>query len=132
MTDKKNGREYLGYVLEKLKERITEISLSLVEGQKEIEGMHEYYWENYTEMDQYGYENFDNQQALLHQINANEQQIHLRKRFRKMLDSPFFGRVDFVFEGDEEPEIFYIGIGNFAEKAGHIPLVYGSHGRDSW
>ena len=48
MTDKKNGREYLGYVLEKLKERITEISLSLVEGQKEIEGMHEYYWENYT------------------------------------------------------------------------------------
>ena len=43
MTDKKNGREYLGYVLEKLKERITEISLSLVEGQKEIEGMHEYY-----------------------------------------------------------------------------------------
>ena len=68
MTDKKNGREYLGYVLEKLKERITEISLSLVEGQKEIEGMHEYYWENYTEMDQYGYENFDNQQALLHQL----------------------------------------------------------------
>ena len=51
MTDKKNGREYLGYVLEKLKERITEISISLVEGQKEIEGMHEYYWENYTEMD---------------------------------------------------------------------------------
>ena len=49
MTDKKNGREYLGYVLEKLKERITEISLSLVEGQKEIEGMHEYYWENYTD-----------------------------------------------------------------------------------
>ena len=50
MTDKKNGREYLGYVLEKLKERITEISLSLVEGQKEIEGMHGYYGENYTEM----------------------------------------------------------------------------------
>ena len=57
MTDKKNGREYLNYVLEKLKERIAEISLSLVEGQKEVEGMHEYYWENYTEMDQYGYEN---------------------------------------------------------------------------
>ena len=41
-----------------------------------------------------------------------------------MLDSPFFGRVDFIFEGDEEPEIFYIGIGNFAEEAGHTPLVY--------
>ena len=92
MTDKKNGREYLGYVLEKLKERITEISLSLVEGQKEIEGMHEYYWENYTEMDQYGYENYDNQQALFRQISANEEQLILKQRFRRMVDSPFFGR----------------------------------------
>ena len=112
--DNKDGAAFLAYVTDKLETRIAHISQSILEGQKDIEGMHEYYWENYTEMDQYGYENFDNQQALLHQINANEQQIHLRKRFRKMLDSPFFGRVDFVFEGDEEPEIFYIGIGNFA------------------
>ena len=122
--DNKDGAAFLAYVTDKLETRIAHISQSILEGQKDIEGMHEYYWENYTEMDQYGYENFDNQQALLHQINANEQQIHLRKRVRKMLDSPFFGRVDFVFEGDEEPEIFYIGIGNFAEEAGHTPLIY--------
>ena len=121
--DNKDGAAFLAYVTDKLETRIAHISQSILEGQKDIEGMHEYYWENYTEMDQYGYENFDNQQALLHQINANEQQIHLRKRFRKMLDSPFFGRVDFVFEGDEEPEIFYIGIGNFAEKNGMQPLI---------
>ena len=122
--DCKDGEIFLTFVTDKLKTRIARISESILEGQKDIEGMHEYYWENYTEMDQYGYENFDNQQALLHQINANEQQIHLRKRFRKMLDSPFFGRVDFLFEGEEEPEIFYIGIGNFAEEAGHTPLIY--------
>ena len=122
--DCKDGKLFLDFVTEKLQERIAHLSEAILEGQKDIEGMHEYYWENYTEMDQYGYENFDNQQALLHQINANEQQLHLRKRFRKMLDSPFFGRVDFIFEGEEEPEIFYIGIGNFAEEAGHTPLVY--------
>ena len=99
MTDKKNGREYLGYVLEKLKERITEISLSLVEGQKEIEGMHEYYWENYTEMDQYGYENYDNQQALLGEVNANNERLMKKQRLKKMIDSPYFGREDFLFEG---------------------------------
>lgn len=124
MINQKDGKQYLAYVLEKLKARIAQISQSIAEGQKEIEGMHEYYWENYTEMDQYGYENFDNQQALLHQINANEQQLHLKRRFKKMLDSPFFGRVDFLYEGEEEPEIFYIGIGNFAEQAGKVPLVY--------
>ncbi|MFR6617902.1 MAG: HelD family protein [Blautia massiliensis (ex Durand et al. 2017)] len=93
-------------------------------GQKEIEGMHEYYWENYTEMDQYGYENFDNQQALLHEINASNEKIELRRRFRKMMDSPFFGRVDFCYEGEDEPEIFYIGIANLAEENGGLPLIY--------
>lgn len=124
MTINKNGREYLDYVMEKLKSRIQEVSLSIAEGQKEIEGMHEYYWENYTEMDQYGYENFDNQQALFRQMSANEERLVLKQRFRKMLDSPFFGRVDFIYEGEDEPEIFYIGIGNFAEKTGQVPLVY--------
>ena len=124
MINQKDGKQYLAYVLEKLKARIAQISQSIAEGQKEIEGMHEYYWENYTEMDQYVYENFDNQQALLHQINANEQQLHLKRRFKKMLESPFFGRVDFLYDGEEEPEIFYIGIGNFAEQAGKVPLVY--------
>lgn len=124
MAAVKNGREYLAHVTETLKHRITQLDDSIEAGQKEIEGMHEYYWENYTEMDQYGYENFDNQQALLHEINASNEKIELRRRFRKMMDSPFFGRVDFCYEGDDEPEIFYIGIANLAEENGGLPLIY--------
>lgn len=119
-----SDNEFLSYVLEQLKNRIAQISLSIAEGEKEIESMHEYYWENYTEMDQYGYENFDNQQALLHQINANQDQLLLKHRLRKMLDSPYFGRVDFRFEGEEAPESFYIGIGNFSRETGGTPLIY--------
>ena len=124
MAAVKNGREYLAHVTETLRYRITQLDDSIEAGQKEIEGMHEYYWENYTEMDQYGYENFDNQQALLHEINASNEKIELRRRFRKMMDSPFFGRVDFCYEGDDEPEIFYIGIANLAEENGGLPLIY--------
>ena len=124
MAAAENGREYLKIVMDQLRHRISQLDQSIVEGQKEIEGMHEYYWENYTEMDQYGYENFDNQQALLHEINASNEKIELRKRFRKMMDSPFFGRVDFCYEGEEEPEIFYIGIANLAEENGGLPMVY--------
>ena len=124
MAAVKNGREYLTHVTETLRHRITQLDDSIEAGQKEIEGMHEYYWENYTEMDQYGYENFDNQQALLHEINASNEKIELRRRFRKMMDSPFFGRVDFCYEGDDEPEIFYIGIANLAEENGGLPLIY--------
>ncbi len=114
---------YLTTVLEKLNKRIKELDIALDEGQKDIEEMHEYYWANYTEMDEYGYENFDNQQALLTQINANSQQLDLKRRFRKMLDSPYFGRIDFKYEGEEESEEYYIGIGNFSEGAGHTPLI---------
>ena len=83
--DNKDGAAFLAYVTDKLETRIAHISQSILEGQKDIEGMHEYYSGELSGNRQSGYENFDNQQALLHQINANEQQIHLRKRFRKML-----------------------------------------------
>ena len=119
-----DGTLFLEDIEEKLKNRLVQLKKELDEGQKEIENMHEYYWENYTEMDQYGYEDYDNQQALLHQVNSNEEKAKLKRRFEKMLDSPFFGRVDFQFEGEDEAEPFYIGIGNFAERAGMTPLIY--------
>lgn len=121
---KRDGKLFLAEVSEKLQERLALLADTLLAGQQEIENMHSYYWENYTEMDQYGYEDFDNQQALLHQINANNEAQLLYQRFQKMLDAPFFGRVDFVYDGEEDAEVFYIGIGNFAERTGEVPLIY--------
>lgn len=114
-----DGRCFLEDVEIKLQKRLEEIGQSLSDGQKEIDNMQEYYWENYTEMDEYGYEDYDNQQALLHQVNANNEKLQLKHRFEKMLVAPFFGRVDFMYDGDDEPEPFYIGIANFAEKTRH-------------
>ena len=68
-----DGSIFLQEVTEKIKERIAQTEETLAAGQKEIENMHDYYWENYTEMDQYGYEDFDNRQALLQQENANRE-----------------------------------------------------------
>ena len=36
-------KDYLEFVLEKLQDRIRRIDSSILEGEKEIEGMHEYY-----------------------------------------------------------------------------------------
>lgn len=118
------GTKHLELVSEKLNTRIQSLSKEIMEVQKDIEGMNDYYWENYTEMDQYGYEDFDNRRALLTQINANEQNLTTLHRLRKMKDNPFFGSIEFLYDGDDEPETFYIGIGNFAERTGSVPLVY--------
>ena len=55
------GRRHLELVTKKLNMKIAEMSETIQEVQKDIESMNEYYWENYTEMDEYGYENFDNE-----------------------------------------------------------------------
>ena len=118
IDEKMEVAAFLEEILIKLRVRLEAIDQSLLAGQKDIERMHDYYWENYAEMDQYGYEDYDNQQALLNQTNANIERIRMRRRFRKMLDSPFFGRVDFRYDGESAAETFYIGVGNFAEKTG--------------
>ena len=118
------GTTFLNIVTDKLEQKLKQIYENLSDGQKEIDQMQEYFWDNYTEMDEYGYEYYDNQQALLQQVNANQNTLSMKHRIESMLDSPFFGRVDFLYDGDEEPEAFYIGIANFAEDAGMRPLIY--------
>lgn len=118
------GKDYLKYVTGELRDKIQEIEQTICDVQKDIAEMNEYYWENYTEMDQYGYENYDNQQALFTQVNASQEHQKRRNLWRKMLDSPFFGSVDFVYDGEEDSETFYIGIGNFARERGSLPLIY--------
>ena len=115
---------FLSDMISRINRRIDTLDNTLNEGVKDVEKMHDYYWENYTEMDEYGYENFDNQQALLSQVNANNETLKLIHRFRKMAQNPYFGRVDFLYDGDDEPETFYIGIGNFSERSGATPLIY--------
>ena len=118
------GRRHLRLVTEKLNSKIDELSAVIEEVQKDIISMNDYYWENYTEMDQYGYEDFDNRRALVTQVNANEENRLKLQRLKRMQGTPFFGSVEFLYDGDDTPEDFYIGIGNFAEQAGGKPLIY--------
>ena len=118
------GQTHLNLVINKLNSKIAEMSMVIQEVDRDIESMNDYYWENYTEMDQYGYEDFDNRRALQNQVNANEANRVKLHRLKRMVDSPFFGSVEFRYDGEEGEETFYIGIANFAECAGSLPLVY--------
>lgn len=116
--------QHLNTILDKLQVKIKEVEASLDAGWQDIDRMHQYYWENYTEMDEYGYENYDNQQALKSRVSDNREKQKELYRYQKMADSPYFGRIDFVYDGEDEPEQFYIGIGDFAERLGSMPLIF--------
>ena len=67
------GSEFLPEVLGLIEKRLGEIDKNIQAVRQDINSMNEYYWDNYTEMDQYGYEDYDNQQALKMQVNANQE-----------------------------------------------------------
>mgnify|MGYP000538501886 FL=1 len=84
------GSEFLPEVLGLIEKRLGEIDKNIQAVRQDINSMNEYYWDNYTEMDQYGYEDYDNQQALKMQVNANQENWKMRRRLKRMLDAPIF------------------------------------------
>ena len=66
-----------------------------------------YLWENKSEFD--GYEIIYNQMLLNEIVDAGEQSREQFRRILKMLDSPYFSRIDFLASGDLEPMKVYIG-----------------------
>lgn len=120
MTEEK----YLEMILKKLDAAIGELTHELKVSDKDILGLQEFYWENFSDFDEYGYEEYENRQQLLNHVNSKSRYIKALHTYSRMKDSPYFARVDFVFEGEEEPEVCYIGIGNFADEKGGTPLIY--------
>lgn len=116
--------QYLAMVQRKLGENIEKIDHTLKEQDVTIGEMNDYFWENYTEFDEYGYEQFDNTENLKRKVNEKATLIKERHVFELMQDSPYFARIDFIFEGEEEPEVIYIGLANLADSAADIPIVY--------
>ena len=66
-----------------------------------------YIWETQDEFDTY--EMLFNQAVLNGIVDAGEQSREQFRRILKILDSPYFSRIDFLVQGDEEPMKVYIG-----------------------
>lgn len=116
--------KYLDYILKELKEKIVQMNQQIVNVNKDMEDMNDYFWENYNEFDEYGYEEYDNQTAYLMRSRERDENFEELKRYKKMVNSPYFGKIRFTYEGEEEPEDFYIGIGNFWKDSEMIPLIF--------
>lgn len=117
-------QQYLKAVEEKLSEKIRELQQKMQAGEQDLQQLHDYFWDNYTEFDEYGYELYDNNRALESKVKERAGYVKELFRYRKMQDSPYFGRVDFLYDGDTQPEKCYIGIANLSDSAADIPMVY--------
>jgi DNA helicase II / ATP-dependent DNA helicase PcrA len=53
-----------------------------------------------------------------------ESTIAAKSRLRKLMESPYFGRIDFTVEGGSEPLPIYIGVHSFADGIKGTYLIY--------
>lgn len=116
--------EYLKYIIKGLQGKIAKMEEKIGDVSKDIENMNDYFWENFSEFDEYGYEEYDNHTAYMMRSRERDDSFEELKRYTKMVYSPYFGKIEFVYEGENEPESFYIGIGNFWEEDEMVPLVF--------
>ncbi len=114
---------YLSGVLKKLETAVAELERKMEARRLEISKMQEYYWENYTEFDEYGYERTDNDRLFQEEASAHKELAKKYARYKKMLDSPYFAAVTFRYDGEDEEETYYIGIGDFSPSKAEAPLV---------
>ncbi len=67
---------------------------------------------------------FQNELAMKQIESVGIHAVQMRDRIAKLIDSPYFARIDFRKEGDPEPSIFYIGRFSFSDTEGSTILIF--------
>ncbi len=112
--------DLLKYKLEMETEKLAEQKLDLIASRKEM-------WENTT----HSSSDFDKLSDLNQYLSALNSQTfsytELEKRiakYEKMVDSPYFARIDFTEDGYDDTEKIYIGLFNLMDEDTHEIAVY--------
>lgn len=118
----KEERLYLKNILSMINSKLEKEQRSIDGYSSEIADAKRYVWENVYEMDPM--EIASNNQSISQTINNAESTLEVITRLEKLRNSPYFGRIDFVFPNEKEAEPIYIGIYSFAGNEKHDILIY--------
>jgi len=80
-----------------------------------------YLWENRSDMD--SMETFSNEQSINQIVRTGEFTKEQLSKIEKMLESPYFARIDFLYDGENSPDKIYIGRFSFIDDE-HFFWVY--------
>ena len=115
-------QEYLQHVIDLLQKAIGHTEASVKEHVDTLAEYKDYLWSN-KDIDPHEIRSM--RESILNHFALGENVIDRNKRLKKMLDIPYFGRIDFqeeTKEGDGLP--VYIGVHSFYDPAGKSLVVY--------
>lgn len=115
-------RSYLEHIVKKLHQALEEADAQVSAAYKEVIEAKKYLWLNLSQLDPA--ERAANRVDIALSIDHGEKRIVLRRKLRKLIQSPYFGRVDFAEDEQPEPDVYYIGVHSFADEATQNNLIY--------
>ncbi|GED52091.1 helicase [Brevibacillus borstelensis] len=115
-------REHLANIVSKLQKALQTIEQKISKAHHEIMESKKYLWENRSELDPA--ETAANKIDIMLTIDQGEKAVDKERRLRKLIESPYFGRVDFVLDGQSRSDSHYIGVHAFSEEDSQKNLIY--------
>lgn len=113
-------KEYLKYVQQELQAKVEYIDEQIKKYHEEILEMKRYMYENQAQLD--NAEKALNRVSVFDSVSLGEDALRQKEKITKLIQSPYFGRIDFQQAGDTGT--FYIGIYGFSGQGTSNNLIY--------
>ncbi|MGW9567035.1 HelD family protein [Prescottella equi] len=110
-------RDHLAETRQLLTAELDRLNGSIDRAAGVIQEQKEHMWANLRDMD--FAEKADMRTAVNVSVSLGERAVLSRERITRLLDTPYFGRVDFRTSGDRGPGLHYIGVHNFFDPDTH-------------
>lgn len=101
----KEEKAYLMDIIALLAANIEQMDKAIEDKSKDVMEHKLYLWENLSELDRA--EKSAVRQIVTQQVAASESLVEKKKRYRKMMAIPYFGRIDFQEKATRSPAIIY-------------------------
>jgi DNA helicase-2/ATP-dependent DNA helicase PcrA len=105
-------RRHLAETVQLLTTELERLTGDIDKSARNIEERKQHLWTNLRDMDFAEKANYRGEVDM--SVRLAEHAVMLRKRVERLLESPYFGRVDFSARGDTDGGAYYIGVHNFS------------------
>ena len=112
-------RKYLEEVQSKLKTALEQITRKIDSYFKEILETKRYMYENLAQFD--SAEKAANRVIIYDSVTFGEEAVKEQERIQKLIQSPYFGRIDFA---ETTEEVFYIGVHAFVDPLTFQNIIF--------
>ncbi|GIP58986.1 HelD family protein [Paenibacillus woosongensis] len=115
-------RTYLSTMVSRLQKAIERLENQISTTRHEVIEAKKYVWDHVAGLDPA--ERAANRVDISLAIDHGEKAVDKQRKLRKLVEAPYFGRVDFIPEGHAKGDAYYIGVHAFNEEDSQENLIY--------